>query len=72
MAVAPEPQDISVLLSLGRIHEDEQGRCSLQPLQGLRQGRGNGEKRRAAIFVCEAHSPSAKLSIHEGRGTHEG
>eukprot|EP00965_Chrysotila_dentata_P141551 4678155-Pleurochrysis_carterae.AAC.1 len=38
VAVAPEPQDISVSLSLGRIHGDERGRRSLQPLQGLRQG----------------------------------
>eukprot|EP00965_Chrysotila_dentata_P086234 2844999-Pleurochrysis_carterae.AAC.1 len=70
MAVAPKPQDIPLLLSLGRVYGDVEGGHSLQPPQGLRQGRGYGEKWRA-VDVCEAHSPPTKLSIHEGRGTHE-
>eukprot|EP00965_Chrysotila_dentata_P007166 233126-Pleurochrysis_carterae.AAC.1 len=64
MAVAPEAQILPLPIRFRRIHGDkERG-------QRARQGRGDGQQRRAAV-VREPRPPASELPGHEGRIVHE-
>eukprot|EP00965_Chrysotila_dentata_P057241 1898801-Pleurochrysis_carterae.AAC.2 len=49
VAVAPQPQDIAVLIRFGCIHGNKQGRRGARLARGLGYGRGNGEERHAIV-----------------------
>eukprot|EP00965_Chrysotila_dentata_P128368 4244420-Pleurochrysis_carterae.AAC.1 len=67
MAVAPEPESLTLAVSFRGVHGDEQGRRRAVHARGFGQGRGDRKERRA-VLVGEPRLPPPELSAHERRG----